>query len=83
MADELENGVRPRNPSDVLWRELHAGLNEAMRNRNLVAIEALRSALSAIDNAGAADAAQAAETDGRQRRFRRHRLSGQAGRRAA
>lgn len=61
MADNLEHRAMPESPADVLRGELRAALNEAMRNRDGVAIAALRSALSAIDNAEAPDAAHAPE----------------------
>lgn len=59
MADNVEHSATSESPADVLRRELREALNEAMRNRQVVAIAALRSALSAIDNAEAPDAVHA------------------------
>jgi hypothetical protein len=59
MADNLAHSATPETPADVLRRELRAGLSEAIRNRDVVATAALRSALSAIDNAEAPDEAHA------------------------
>lgn len=65
MADDLVPSATPETPADVLRGELRAALNGAMRNRDVVAIAALRSVLAAIDNAEAPDAAHAPKpTDG-------------------